>query len=188
MFCELFLELRKFCQPLNNFGEKKCNFVWLTEQFSLRGWQSWLLMVWAHSNDSQSDIATMSLDMTTFIKSFVFNALIKLQCLVTGRVKKLFRFQKLGRLRNAALAYPGSRIYIRKKIFQSLSILIWNDSINFVICCILIHQILLHHPQSGYSNTHALDFILRNTEFRTKLQHWKSPSSSEFSFLLQNKC
>ena len=86
------------------------------EQFSLRVWQSWLLMVWTHSNDSQSDIDIMSLEMTTFIKSIVFNTLIKLQCSVTSTVKKLFRFQKLGRLRHAVLAYPGSRIYTRKSI------------------------------------------------------------------------
>jgi len=137
------------------------------EEFSLRIWQSWLLMIWAHSNDSQSDIATMSLEMTTFIKSIVFNTLIKLQCLVTIRDKKLFRFQKLGRLRNDVLAYSCSRIIYSQKIFQIFSLLIWNDSIYFVIRCILIHQILLHHPQTGYSNTHAPDFSLRNMEFRT---------------------
>jgi len=51
-----------------------------------------------------------------FIKIILFNTLIKLQCLVTSRVIKLFRFRKLGRLGNAVLAYPVSRIIYSQKI------------------------------------------------------------------------
>jgi hypothetical protein len=140
------------------------------EQFSLKVWQSWLLMIRAHSNDSQSDIAKLPLEMTTFIKALLFNILIKLQCLVTSRVKKIFRFQKLGRLRNFILAVPAPELHIRKK-YSIFFYILMKDSTYFVIRCILIHQIFLHYPQTGYSNTHAPDFSLRTMEFRTMHQH-----------------
>jgi len=38
VFCELFLKMRKFCQPWDNCGKKNDNVVYRCDNFLLRGW------------------------------------------------------------------------------------------------------------------------------------------------------
>jgi len=62
---------------------------------------------------------------------------MNLQCLVTSRVKKLFHFQKFGRLRNVVKAYPGSRIIYSQK---NIPIFVYTRLKRFYIFCNPLHS------------------------------------------------